>query len=38
MGSFTDRKTLLRCIKQFKQKVMVNQDYRSSARGKAGMF
>ena len=38
MSSFTDRKTLMRCLKQLKEKVMVDQHYRSSAKGKAGMF
>ena len=38
MGSFTDRKTLMRCIEQLDEKVVVDQHYRSSERGKAGMF
>ena len=38
MGSITDRKTLMRCPKQLLEKVMVDQHYRSSERGKAGMF
>ena len=38
MGSFTDRKTLMRCIEQLEEKVMVDQHYRSSERGKAGRF
>ena len=38
MGSFTDRKTLMRCIEQLEEKVMVDQHYRSSERSKAGMF
>ena len=38
MGSFTDRKTLMRCIEQLEEKIMVDQHYRSSERGKAGMF
>ena len=38
MSSFTDRKTLMCCLKKFLEKVMVNQHYRSSERGKAGMF
>ena len=38
MSSFTDKKTLMCCLKQFLVKVMVNQHYRSSERGKAGMF
>ena len=38
MGSLADRKTLSRCIEQLVKKVMVDQHYRSSERGKAGMF
>ena len=38
MGSFTNRKTLMRFIEQLEEKVMVDQHYRSSERGKAGMF
>ena len=38
MGSFTDRKTLMRYIEQLEEKVMVDQHYRSSERGKAGIF
>ena len=38
MGSFTDRKTLMRCIEQLDEKIVVDQHYRSSERGKAGMF
>ena len=38
MGLFTDRKTLMRCIEQLEEKVMVDQHYRSSEIGKAGMF
>ena len=38
MGSFTDRKTLMRCIEQLYENVMVDQHYRSSERGKVGMF
>ena len=38
MGSFTDRKTLMRRLKQFWEKVIFDQHYRSSERGKAGMF
>ena len=30
MVSFTDRKILMRCIKQLEEKVMVDQHYRSS--------
>ena len=38
MGSFTDRKTLMRCIEQLEEKVMIDQQYTSSERGKAGIF
>ena len=38
MSSFTDRKTLMRCIKQLEEKVMVDQHYWSSEKGKAGRF
>ena len=38
MGSLADRKTVMRCIEQLQEKVMVDQHYRSSERGKAGMF
>ena len=38
MGSLADRKTLMRCIEQLEEKVMVDQHCRSSERGKAGMF
>ena len=38
MGSFANRKTLMRCLKQLEEKVMVDQHYRSSERGKAGIF
>ena len=38
MVSFTDRKILMRCIKQLEEKVMVDQHYRSSEKGKAGIF
>ena len=38
MGSLADRKTVIRCIEQLEEKVMVDQHYRSSERGKAGMF
>ena len=38
MGSLVDRITLMRCIEQLEGKVMVDQHYRSSERGKAGMF
>ena len=38
MGSFADRKILMRCIEQLEEKVMVDHHHRSSGRGKAGMF
>ena len=38
MSSLADRKTLMRCIEQLKEKVVVDQHLRSSERGKAGMF
>ena len=38
MGSFTDRKTLMRRLKQLWEKVIFDEHYRSSVRGKAGMF
>ena len=38
MGSLADRKTLMRCIEQLDEKVMVDHHYRSSERSKAGMF
>ena len=38
MGSLAERKTLMRCIKQLYEKAVVDQRYRSSERGKAGMF
>ena len=38
MGSLADRKTLMRCIEQLEEKLMVDQHYRSFERGKAGMF
>ena len=38
MGSLADRKTVMRCIEQLEEKVMADQHYRSSERGKAGMF
>ena len=38
MDLLADRKTLMRCIEQREEKVMVDQHYRSSERGKAGMF
>ena len=38
MGSLAYTKTLMRCIEELEEKVMVDQRYRSSERGKAGMF
>ena len=38
MGSLADRKTLKHCIEQLEEKVIIDQHYRSSERGKAGMF
>ena len=38
MALLTDRKTLMRCLKQLEEKVMVDQHYRSIERGKARMF
>ena len=38
MGSLADRKTLMRCREQLEKKAMVHQRYRSSERGKAGIF
>ena len=38
MGSLADRKTVMRCIEQLEEKVMVDQHYRPSERGKAGIF
>ena len=38
MGSLADRKTLMHCKEQLEENVMVDQHYRSSERGKAGMF
>ena len=38
MGSLADRKTLMRSIEQLEEKLMVDQHYRSSERGKAGIF
>ena len=38
MGSLTCMKTLMRCIEELEEKVMIDQHYRSSERGKAGMF
>ena len=38
MGSLADRKTLMRCIEQLEEKLMLDQHYRSSERGKTGTF
>ena len=38
MVSFTDRKILMRCIRQLEENFMVDQHYRSFEKGKAGMF
>ena len=38
MGLLAYKKTLMRCIEELEGKVMVDQRYRSSERGKAGMF
>ena len=38
MGSLADRKTLMRCMAQLEEKVMVDQHCRSSERGRAGIF
>ena len=38
MGSLAYMKTLMRCIEELEEKVMIDQHYRSSERGKAGMF
>ena len=38
MGSLAYMKTLMRCIEELQEKVMIDQHYRSSERGKAGMF
>ena len=38
MGSLAHMKTLMRCIEELEEKVMMDQHYRSSERGKAGMF
>ena len=38
MGSLADRKTLMRCIEQLEEKLMIDEHYRSSERGKASMF
>ena len=38
MGSLAYMKTLMRCIEELEEKVMIDQHYRSSERGKAGIF
>ena len=38
MGLLAYKKTLMRCIEELGGKVMVDQHYSSSERGKAGMF
>ena len=38
MGLLAYKKTLMRCIEELEEKVMVDQRYRSSERDKAGMF
>ena len=38
MGSLAHKKTLMCCIEELEEKVMVDQHYRLSERGKAGMF
>ena len=38
MGLLAYKKTLMRCIEELEEKVMVDQHYRSSERGKAGVF
>ena len=38
MGSLAYKKTLIRCIEELEEKVMVDQHYRLSERDKAGMF
>ena len=38
MGSLADRKTLMRCIEQLEEKLVLDQHYRSSERGNAGTF
>ena len=38
MGLLAYKKTLMRCIEDFEEKVMVDQHYRSYERGKASMF
>ena len=38
MGLLAYKKTLMRCIEELEEKVMVNQHYRSSERGKPAYF
>ena len=38
MGSLAYMKTLMRCIEELEEKIIIDQHYRSSERGKAGMF
>ena len=38
MSLLAHMKTLMRCIEELEEKVMVDQHYRLSERGKAGMF
>ena len=38
MGSLAYKKTLMRSIEELEEKFMVDQQYRLSERGKAGMF
>ena len=38
VGLLAYKKTLMRCREELEEKVMVDQHYRSSERGKAGMF
>ena len=38
MGLLAYKKTLMRCIEELEEKVMVDQHYRSYERGKASMF
>ena len=38
MGSFTDRKTLMRCKEKLKEKVVVDQHYSHLKEVRLGMF
>ena len=38
VGSLACKKTLMHCIEEVEEKVMDDQHYRLSERGKAGMF